>query len=281
MSLRLIIGTRHLCGESLAAWLALRHGGLEVSVEVVSLYRPDTARRLAAMSPTGTVPVLVTPAGVLAGALAIVEHAAREAPSLWPPPPLASLAREVALEGYTGFPELLALLPMDMHQRFAPSGPLLRPVARELAALRRLWATSRAAAGAGPFLFGEFGAVDALMAPLVARLITHAIPLDGADVEYVETFRTLPEWREWLAGGEVVEELTSMSALLGRTRFAPLPAEERERLRALDRSAAEVGLPTLDAARPRPKPVRTQETIMLPDPDGRRRRSRPPSGREV
>lgn len=278
MSRRLIIGTRHLCGESLAAWLALRHGAVEVSVEVVPLCRPDTARRLGAVSPTGTVPVLVTRSGVVAGALAIVEHAASETPALWPRPPLAALAREVALEGYTGFPELLALLPMDMHQRFTPPGPLLRPVARELDALRRLWASTRTAAGAGPFLFGAFSAVDALMAPLVARLVTHAVPLDGADAAYVEAFRALPEWREWLAGGEVAEEPVSLAMLLGRTAFAPLSEEEQARRRSLDRAFAAAGLPTTESVRRRPKPVRTQETIMLPDPDGRRRRRiRPPT----
>lgn len=277
MSRRLIIGTRHLCGESLAAWLALRRAGLDVAVEVVPLYRPDTARRLGAISPTGTVPVLVTPEAVHAGALAIVEHAASEAPALWPRPPLAALARDAALEGHTGFPELLALLPLDMRQRFEPPGLLLRPVARELAALRRLWATTRAAGVGGPFLFGEFGAVDALMAPLVARLVTHAIPLDGADALYVEAFRALPEWREWLAGGEALAEPVSMSALLGRTAFAPLPADEQEGRRARDRSSAAAGLPTPENVRPRPKPVRTQETILLPDPEGRRRRTRPPT----
>lgn len=284
MNRRLVIGTRHLCGESLAAWLALRRAELDCSVAVVPLCRADTASCLAARSPTGTVPVLVTDEGSFAGALAIVEHAAAEVPRLWPAPPMAALAREAAIEAFAAFPELVALLPMDMAVRFEPPGILLRPVAAELAALQALWARCRATSGDGPFLFGPFGAVDALMAPLAARLLTHAIPLEPADAAYVDTLRSMPEWSEWLAAGAEASPARPAAAEaqpeLARTGFAPLLADDLRRresrqIRADFRALLDDALPPpkLPAAR-RPAALRAQDMIKLPDPDGRRRRGR-------
>jgi glutathione S-transferase len=284
MRRRLVIGTRHLCGESLAAWLALRRGGLDHTIEVVPLFRGESLSAMAKLSPTGTVPVLETEDGVLAGALAIVEHVASRVPELWPAPPLAALAREAGLEAYSGFPELALFLPMDMSLRFSAPGMLLRPVTRELAALRSLWARCRAASGDGPFLFGAFGAVDALMAPLAARLLTHGIPLDDDDAAYVDTLRSMPEWAEWLSAGSATAAVAPPAKPEpARTASAPLLEGERPRVRDARQARADLRV-LLDEALPplgplpaprRPAAVRTQDTIKLPDPDGRRRRGRP------
>jgi glutathione S-transferase len=278
MSRRLVIGTRHLCGESLAAWLALRRGGLDHAIEVVPLFRPETVSAMARLSPTGTVPVLETEDGVLAGALAIVEHVAGRVPGLWPAPPLAALAREAALEAFSGFPELALFLPMDMSLRFSPPGMMLRPVARELAELRALWARCRAASGDGPFLFGAFGAADALMAPLAARLLTHGIPLDNDDAAYVETLRSMPEWAEWLSAGRGAKPAARAAAPAPvRTAAAPRLEGEGRHVRDARQARADLRLLPLGPlpAPRRPVAVRTQDTIKLPDPDGRRRRGRP------
>ena len=56
MGTSLVIGTRSLCAASFSAWLVLRRAGLRCDAIVVPLRRPDTAKRLRQLSPTGSVP---------------------------------------------------------------------------------------------------------------------------------------------------------------------------------------------------------------------------------
>lgn len=165
------------------------------------LRQRDTARRLRDLSPTGSVPCLVLDGVPITGPMGIADHAAWRLPSLWPDPEQRELARRSALAGAHGLSELAAFLPMDMAARFAAPGHLIRPVAEGLARLTGIWDECRAASiTKGPFLFGRFGVVDAMMAPWAARLTTHGIPLERRHAAYVEALRALPEWAEWEAG---------------------------------------------------------------------------------
>ena len=71
-------------------------------------------------------------------------------------------------------------------------------VQRDLARIDSLWSEQLAASG-GPFLFGEFGAVDAYYAPVVARARSYALPLSAAARAYVERVWASPGVSAWVA----------------------------------------------------------------------------------
>ncbi|MBV1705184.1 MAG: glutathione S-transferase, partial [Hyphomicrobiales bacterium] len=51
----------------------------------------------------------------------------------------------------------------------------------------------------GPFLFGKFGAVDAMYAPVVARFVGYAVELPKAARDYRDAVADLPAYRAWAA----------------------------------------------------------------------------------
>jgi glutathione S-transferase len=69
-----------------------------------------------------------------------------------------------------------------------------------------LWLDCRRRFGsAGPFLFGDFSAADAMYAPVASRFKTYLPDLalygdDGTAREYVETIFAMPEMAEWIEG---------------------------------------------------------------------------------
>ncbi len=51
----------------------------------------------------------------------------------------------------------------------------------------------------GPFLFGTFGAADAMYAPVVSRFHTYAVEVGAAARSYMNAVMALPAWTEWRA----------------------------------------------------------------------------------
>jgi glutathione S-transferase len=63
-----------------------------------------------------------------------------------------------------------------------------------------MWTDCRTRYGnGGPFLFGAFGAADAMYAPVVSRLHTYAITVGATAHAYMEAVLSLPAWAEWRA----------------------------------------------------------------------------------
>jgi len=68
-----------------------------------------------------------------------------------------------------------------------------------VARITAIWRDARTRYGAdGPFLFGaDFGAVDAMYAPVVTRLDSYSWPVDPDIRVYMDTVMALPAFREW------------------------------------------------------------------------------------
>ena len=64
--------------------------------------------------------------------------------------------------------------------------------------IERIWHGSLARSG-GPFLFGEFSAVDAFFAPVVARFDAYVLSENSVTLQYMETVKAHPAWRAWAA----------------------------------------------------------------------------------
>jgi glutathione S-transferase len=66
--------------------------------------------------------------------------------------------------------------------------------------IEALWNDCRTRFGqGGPFLFGNFGAADAMYAPIVSRLHTYGVSVGAAVRSYMDAVMALPAWSEWRA----------------------------------------------------------------------------------
>ena len=162
MPLKLIVGNKNYSSWSLRPWIAMKAAGIPFEEQVISLDAPD----FKAAAP-----------------------AAR------------ALARAVANEMHAGFQPLRKLMPMNQ-ARAVIKRALTPEAAANARRIEALWADCRARYGGkngGPFLFGKFGAADAMYAPVVARFHTYAVEVSAPSRAYMDAVMALPAWREWHA----------------------------------------------------------------------------------
>jgi glutathione S-transferase len=202
MALALIIGNKNYSSWSMRPWIAMKVAGIAFAETVISLDAPDFKARVGAVSGTGKVPVLSDGNVHVWESLAILEYLAEKFPDagLWPADTAARAhARAIANEMHGGFLPLRRLLPMNMW-RPVIKRDLTPEAAANVARIEAMWADCRARFGTGgPFLFGGFGAADAMYAPVVARLHTYGVAVSADTRAYMDAVMALPAWREWYA----------------------------------------------------------------------------------
>ena len=186
----LVIGSKRLSSWSLRAWIYLQHHGVGFRETVVELDQPGTRAEILRYSPSGRVPVLRIGDIVVWDSLAICEFATEwfALPGAWPMAPAArAMARAAATEMHSGFPDLRRELPFDAAREPSPPDTLTDKARHDIARIRTIWRTARTRFGAkGPWLFGNFGIVDAMFVPVVLRFQQYAIDIDGPEHDYVE-----------------------------------------------------------------------------------------------
>jgi len=204
MGLRLIIGNKNYSSWSLRPWLALKVVGIAFEEKQVCLDTPEFKAQVAALSngAASRVPVLIDGDICVWESLAILEYAAEKFPQtgLWPSPEAARAhARAVAAEMHSGFAALRRHLPMNIRRPVKPRS-LDAAVAADVARIDALWSECRSRYGsAGPFLYGTFGAADAMYAPVVWRFHTYAVEVSASARDYMRAVLALPaslQWRE-------------------------------------------------------------------------------------
>ena len=83
--------------------------------------------------------------------------------------------------------------------------PVLKPqlgddVKANVARIDAMWGDCRKRYGlGGNFLFGSFGAADAMYAPVVSRFHTYAMDVSPVARAYMDAVMALPAWAEWHA----------------------------------------------------------------------------------
>ena len=202
MALTLIIGNKNYSSWSLRPWIAMTAAGIAFDEVAIPLYEPGSREAILKYSPAGKVPVLIDSDRHIWESLAILEYLAEKFPNarLWPADAGARAhARVVANEMHAGFQPLRRACPMNM---WLP--PKARPQSEEVLAdvarIDAIWSECRGRFGkGGPFLFGPFGAADAMYAPVVARFHTYGIPVGRDARAYMEAVMGLPAWAEWTA----------------------------------------------------------------------------------
>jgi glutathione S-transferase len=204
MALKLVLGNKNYSSWSLRPWIAMRHAGLAFDEEVIPLYEPGSRERVLKYSPAGKVPVLIDGDMTIWESLAILDHLAERFPKmkLWPSDTGARAhARAVSAEMHAGFGALRRHCPMNM-RRVRKKRELTAEVAADVRRIEEIWTDCRKRFGqGGGFLFGDFGAADAMYAPVVSRFASYDIGVGAACEAYMAAMMALPAWQEWRAAG--------------------------------------------------------------------------------
>jgi len=200
----IVLGNKAYSSWSLRGWLALHHVGIPFDEIVIPLDQPETRAKILAHSPSGRVPCLLTPNGAVWDSLSIVEYLAENHPGagLWPADPWArATARTAAAEMHAGFTDLRREMWMDLKSS-RPTEGRTEAVAADIARISEIWQRCRAQFGHdGPYLFGVFGAVDAMYAPVCARFATYDVDLDPVCGAYRDAILSHPGMVEWTKAG--------------------------------------------------------------------------------
>ena len=193
----LVIGTRRYSSWSMRGWLLVHLAGLEVEERLVPLAGtgPGGTAEIAALTPAGLVPYLEHQGARVWESLAIAEYCAEREPELWPVDRIArAAARSIAAEMHAGFRAVRQAMPMNLgrDKRLASQSA---DVTAEIARIEALWREARQGT---TFLYSnQFGAADAMYAPVVARLLSYRPELAADSRAYCHAVREHPLVAEW------------------------------------------------------------------------------------
>lgn len=207
--LKLHIGNKNYSSWSMRPWVLMTQAGIPFDEVVLRFdsFDPDSQfkRSAEALSPSGTVPVLVDGALVVWDSLAIAEYLAERFPesALWPQETRErALARSATAAMHSGFGALRSHFPMNIEALLPEVGArVLREqpdVVADLQRLQALW-EGLLARHEGPLLFDRFSIADAFFAPVVMRLHTYAVPVSPRIAAYMKQVRALPGVQAWIA----------------------------------------------------------------------------------
>lgn len=203
--LTLVIGTRNYSSWSLRPWILLRHLGIAFAERLIHLDTPEFAAEVPKLSPSRRVPVLLHRGRTVWESLAICEYASELAGGRgWPADPaLRAEARSLACEMHAGFQALRSQCPMNIRAR-GRRVPMNDALQADLARVDAIWdGCRRRHAGAGPWLFGDYGVADAMFAPVALRCVSYGLPLGGHAAAYLETVLADPLLRDWIDAAQV------------------------------------------------------------------------------
>ncbi|MDE2379224.1 glutathione S-transferase family protein [Bradyrhizobium sp.] len=206
VALKLAIGNKNYSSWSMRPWLALRASNIPFEEIFIPLYTDNKAdkERILNYSRAGKVPVLIDGDVTVWDSLAIIEYVAERFPDarLWPDERAARAhARSVCAEMHSGFLPLRNECGMNLH-RPVRAVTLSADAQANVARVEEIWRDCRARHGAtGPYLFGRFGAADAMYAPVVHRFRTYAVEVTPETRAYMETMMALPAFQQWTKEG--------------------------------------------------------------------------------
>ncbi|RSU53939.1 glutathione S-transferase family protein [Sphingomonas sp. S-NIH.Pt15_0812] len=207
--MKLIIGNKAYSSWSLRGWLACKQAGLPFEEVVVPLYDQEWDRRREGdeFAPSsGKVPILwCGDDTVVWDSLAIIDYLADRVgrARFWPEDDSArAMARSMAAEMHSSYQNLRRQHPMNVRQIFPPAAPSAEVMA-ELQRIMGLWAQARARyGGEGEYLFGDFGAVDIMFAPVCTRIVTYQLPIARFAAGYIQSVIGHRWMQDWIAGAQ-------------------------------------------------------------------------------
>jgi glutathione S-transferase len=211
--LTLVIGNQNYSSWSMRPWVLLTGLGIAFREVKLRFHTDEWRREIERWSPSRMVPVLWRGGEAVWDSLAILEAVHEWYPQhgVWPRDPAArAFARSMCAEMHSGFRDLRSGMPMNIRASLPGRG--MSPAAQaNIDRIESLWSEARRRFNTqGPFLFGAFGAADAMYAPVVMRFATYAVQLSADSARYCEAVRESPGVRAWIEGAlqekEVVAE---------------------------------------------------------------------------
>ncbi len=202
--MHLYIGYKRYSSWSLRPWLAMQATGIEFTETVLPFDHDNSLIQLAAEHGIpAKVPMLKHEGKMIWDSLAVLEFLADTYPekNLWPcDPALRALARSACAEMHSGFIALRSEHPMNCHRVF-PMKPS-SAVQTDLDRLATLWQHfEKVSNPKGEFLFGEFGIVDAMFAPVAWRCIGYDLNISPAFEHWSKSLMALPAMQKWIGEG--------------------------------------------------------------------------------
>ena len=196
----LVIGDKNLSSWSMRPWLAMRSAGLPFKEVKILLDQRNTAEKIKQYSPSGRVPLLLHGELRIWDSMAICEYLAEtyKNHSLWPADKSdRAFARSMVAEMHSGFQSLRNQLSMDIRLR-TQIRHLTSATEDDISRITQLWAECLRKTS-GPFLFGDFGIVDAFYAPVVFRFISYGIKVKNKKIiQYMKSVSNHPSVKEWV-----------------------------------------------------------------------------------
>lgn len=204
-----VIGNKNYSSWSMRGWLMARIAGIEFDEIVVPLDRPETQAAIRKHSPSGRVPVLLHRGLAVWDSLAIAEYLNDLKPEagLWPPSAAARAhARSISAEMHSSFVDLRDNMPMNIRASLPGKG-MTPGVRADIERITFLWRDCRKRfSGAFQkdegFLFGTFGAADAMFAPVATRFKTYSVTLDSDSDAYCTALLNHPAVKVWIDAAE-------------------------------------------------------------------------------
>jgi glutathione S-transferase len=103
---------------------------------------------------------------------------------------------------HSSYPNLRRIYSMNVRKQFELTD-VADEAKVEIIRILELWAEARARHGSGgPYLFGNFGAVDIMFAPVVTRFVTYSIPVPRFAAAYMEAILNHPWMRDWIEAAQ-------------------------------------------------------------------------------
>jgi glutathione S-transferase len=208
----LVIGNKNYSSWSLRPWLLLKVNAIDFDEISIPLYQQHSKGAILARSPSGKVPALQDGSITVWESLAICEYVAERWPNAqcWPADAAArARARSLATEMHGGFAALRNALPMNCRREPAPPSDVSTAdeLAEQIARVDEIFASCRHQASGGEFLFGRFGIVDAMFAPVVLRFATYQVPVSSLSRAYMQSVFALPPLQDWIAAARRESEV--------------------------------------------------------------------------
>lgn len=203
--LKLIVGNKNYSSWSMRPWLAMKAAGIDFADEVIPFDFPAGNPAIRAVSETGRVPLLVHDGFKVWESLAIIEYVAELFPDrrIWPGGRKdRALARSYSMEMATGFRGVRNACPMNLRRPRKPM-PITDEMRTDIARIETIWHGSIRGSG-GPFLFGDFSAVDAMFAPVVNRFDAYVLSEHPETLAYIRAVKSHPAWIAW--AGDAAKE---------------------------------------------------------------------------
>jgi glutathione S-transferase len=190
---KLYIANKNYSSWSLRPWILMQVLKIPFTENLQRFGAGDYRR----FSPSGKVPCLVDGDITVWDSLAITEYLAERHADVWPTENAARVfARSAAAEMHSGFMALRSICSMSCGVRVRLH-EVTAALKQDVARLNALWNDGLSRFG-GPYLAGKkFTAVDAFFAPVVFRVNTYDLNLDGAAQAYVVHMLAEPALRKW------------------------------------------------------------------------------------